>query len=405
MSDVAHGALLLFAVQGYIIAMNHKITVLLIGLFSLLGVSWALQPTKLAVMDFKSTVANASDMTAFAGVLASELRKIPGVSVTTSDDMNNMLNHEANVRALGCSETDCLVKIGASLGVDYLVTGTLGQVGNRVLFTLTLVYIKAGTVKKSADRVIKGDVGVLVDQLPALAGEIMGAAGPEGMSVIPEGCFEMGSSQGIADESPTHTVCLKGFRSDQKEVSNEQYQFCVQSGQCAPAHFQDGLCKDVSGAAWKGTGAAQEPVVCVDWEQAQAYCTFVGKRLPTEAEWEYMARAGSSSDYFWGESMDGGKAWYAENSGRKIHPSGQKTPNAWGLQDVIGNVAEWTADWYLPTYYAQRVKDDPTGPASGALRVVRGGAFVNYPANLSSSTRGKATPNQAHNFRGMRCVD
>ena len=100
-------------------------------------------------------------------------------------------------------------------------------------------------------------------------------------------------------------------------------------------------------------------------------------RLPTEAQWEYACRAGSTTKYCFGddETTLGDYAWYSANSDSKTHPVGQKKPNAWGLYDMHGNVWEWCQDWYDSGYYAKSPEDDPTGPATGPCRVIRGGGW------------------------------
>src|SRR6185312_13721552 len=158
------------------------------------------------------------------------------------------------------------------------------------------------------------------------------------------------------------------------------------------------------------TADDNQPAVEVTWDEAKSYCEWAGMRLPTEAEWEYAARAGTSG-YIYGDDVDQ-LAWYADNSGRKPFNSVEafrfdsskyekklfangngpkdvklKAPNPWGLYDMLGNVAQWVADYYAPTYYATGDSQDPTGPKQGTQRVLRGGSWNAMPASVRVSNR------------------
>jgi sulfatase modifying factor 1 len=139
----------------------------------------------------------------------------------------------------------------------------------------------------------------------------------------------------------------------------------------------------------------------VSWDDAKQYCAVIGGRLPTEAEWEYGARGGSIYARY-GNLHD--IAWYAENSGNSTHPVGQKKPNGFGLYDMIGNVWEWTADWYGKDYYQSRVSRDPQGPSSGEFRVIRGGSWGFDSPYVRASIRGRYQPAQWFDFIGLRCA-
>jgi formylglycine-generating enzyme required for sulfatase activity len=159
------------------------------------------------------------------------------------------------------------------------------------------------------------------------------------------------------------------------------------------------------------------PVESVNWDEAVAFCARlrtrlrerggppdVECRLPTEAEWEYACRAGSKGRFCFGddEFKLAEYAWYDKNSGRKTHPVGEKEPNAWGLYDVHGNVWEWCQDWYGP--YPKAPVTDPTGPAEGQSRVLRGGSFGLGPDFLRCSFRYGARPGGCSSYVGFRLV-
>ena len=197
------------------------------------------------------------------------------------------------------------------------------------------------------------------------------------------GSFMMGNSSGISDERPAHIVYLThGFYMQTTEVTQGQWQ-------------------EIMGTKpWSGKKYVQEnrdsPAVYVSWYDAKE---FIGKlsardgkiyRLPTEAEWEYAARAGSRSKYSFGDSEYnlGEYAWYDKNAwniGEKYaHRVGAKKPNQWGLYDMHGNVYEWCEDWYAKNYYSKESMTNPIGPSSTTIRVLRGGSFF-YIAGLNQS--------------------
>jgi formylglycine-generating enzyme required for sulfatase activity len=190
-----------------------------------------------------------------------------------------------------------------------------------------------------------------------------------------------GDSECSDDEKPAHQVTItKGFWLGQTEVTQAAYR---RAGRTDLRHFK----------------GANLPVETVSWDEAQAYCQAVGGRLPTEAEWEYAARAGSDH----GQYGDIDRiAWYSGNSGGHIHEVAQKQANAFGLYDMLGNVWEWTADWYGS--YAPGSAVDPAGSASGQYRALRGGAWYDGPRLARVSYRNWYVPgNRLYNI-GLRCV-
>jgi formylglycine-generating enzyme required for sulfatase activity len=202
---------------------------------------------------------------------------------------------------------------------------------------------------------------------------------------MPPGTFQMGCSAGdeecYRDEKPEHSVTItRGFWLGQTPVTQVAYQR-VMGG--SPSHFH----------------GEQLPVETVPWSQAKAYCEAVGGRLPTEAEWEYAARAGSEAPRY-GDLDE--IAWYMHNSDDKTHNAGLKQANQWGLYDMLGNVWEWVADWYDEKYYAKSPSLNPTGPKSGQHRVVRGGCSCNGSRLLRSSYRNRIEPDYGNSYIGFR---
>jgi formylglycine-generating enzyme required for sulfatase activity len=218
------------------------------------------------------------------------------------------------------------------------------------------------------------------------------------MVLIPAGEFNMGSPPGKwqDDEHPQHSVYVDSFYMDKYEVTVGQYkEFIRATGHPSPP-------------AWvsKYSATDNHPIIGVSWEDADAYAQWAGKRLPTEAEWEYACRAGSTAKYTSGDFEDAlsEHAWYYFNSYGKPRPVGQKKPNAWGLYDMHGNVWEWCSDWYKSGYYKRSPTKNPKGPRNGLAHVARGGAWNISARNLRSATRGFGSPTGPGKTVGFRCA-
>ena len=204
---------------------------------------------------------------------------------------------------------------------------------------------------------------------------------------IPPGRFSMGCSAGDAecqpDELPVHAVRIRrGYWLARTEVTNTQYEKRMKPTQRAA-----------------GAGG-NHPVVSLDWSEAKAYCAAIGGRLPTEAEWEYAARAGSPERYY--DTLSE-VAWYERNSGDHSHPVGQKEPNAFGLHDMLGNVYEWVLDRYYNQYddSGEEVVE-PLAPNASAT--ARGGAWHSEGKDVRVSNRFGAPPDYADANVGFRCA-
>jgi formylglycine-generating enzyme required for sulfatase activity len=187
-------------------------------------------------------------------------------------------------------------------------------------------------------------------------------------------------------EKPAHTVTIsRGFWMGQTEVTVGAYKRFVSRG---------------GGALPSGNGSDEQPVLWVTWNDAVAYCRWAGGRLPTEAEWEYSARAGTAGARY--GNLDA-VAWHNGNSGGRLRAVGQKEPNAFRLYDMLGNVWEWVADWYGEKYYGASEPRDPRGPPGGEYRVLRGGSWNVRARGARVSDRLRVEPGVRPSV-GFRCV-
>lgn len=215
---------------------------------------------------------------------------------------------------------------------------------------------------------------------------------------IAPGDFMMGCSLGDNDcadpEKPPHRVTLlKAFWMGQTEVTVGAYKhYAGAAGTRMPP---------VSPKSDHGWRNVNLPIVDITWDEANQYCTWIGGRLPSEAEWEYAARGGSTQPRY-GNLSD--IAWTKENAGNQTHVVGGKQANGFGLFDMLGNVWEWVNDWYDPNYYKNSPDHDPPGPAAGQERALRGGAWIVDAKLLRASDRYSLKPDVRSNFFGFRCV-
>lgn len=199
----------------------------------------------------------------------------------------------------------------------------------------------------------------------------------------------------LLDDRPVHKVHVKAFRLDALEVTHEKYAAFVQAtGHRVPYHWEGGQVPE---------GMARIAVYNVSWEDAAAYCKWAGGRLPTEAEWERAARGNREGEsYPWGDKPDPKAARYGMEAGPG--EPGQFAANDFGLFDMSGNMAEWTADWFEREYYGHSPEENPAGPATGMYKVIRGGAWSDNAARITVFFRNWVRPGQRSANIGFRCA-
>jgi len=271
------------------------------------------------------------------------------------------------------------------MGIDVMINSTLVRVrsAHKVAFcfaTLVMANSHAGNFNVRAasniDRTVNSEykVSYAVEQIKS------------GMVSVPDGYFTMGNSKkrGPSSESPAHRVHIKAFRISKYEVTFEQYEAYAEATQNKVPNDE-------------GWGRGNRPVVNISWHDAQQFIEWLNRetgleyRLPSEAEWEYAARSGTSTDYPWGDKFDSNLANGRAASGAvtSLHtaPVGSYPPNNWKLYDMIGNVMEWTADCWNANYIAAPTDGSAWSNGDCAMRVFRGGAWAVTPSYLTVSFR------------------
>jgi len=222
---------------------------------------------------------------------------------------------------------------------------------------------------------------------------------PSGTVLVAAGSFQMGSTQ-YDDEKPVRSVHLEAFCIDKTEVTVSAYRSCVSAGRCS-APDTENQCN------WGRSGRDDHPINCVNHDQATAYCSYRGMRLPTEAEWEKAARGTDGRNYPWGNAAPSSQACWNRWDGKLgtcqvgSYPEGA---SPYGALDMAGNVWEWVADWYGKDYYASAAKRNPTGPPAGSYRVLRGGCWFDIAADGLRASYRFTYPLGGRGILGFRCA-
>jgi formylglycine-generating enzyme required for sulfatase activity len=376
---------------------------------------------KIAILSVQSSFVVKENLDRISDYIAEEFEKKSSGKVLFLEDIRSLLATEGMDKLLSCFADSCISQIGSAIGADVVIIGGIGQLGSNHLFSLKMIDVLRDKVISRTSVKVTGDAGKILDEIPNAVENLVKKSASHMDSVmtspaekaapgkdnkeyretvvwIKGGSFVMGSktADGEMDETPQHQINLRGFYMDKFEVTKEDYKRVM----------------GTNPSAVKGCDIC--PIENVTWFEAQDYCKKTGKRLPTEAEWEYACRAGTNGPFYFGSTLSGDQANFnsklpfggvpGQPSKDKTVPIGTYAQNAWGLSDMHGNVAEWCSDWYDAAYYGNSDKDNPQGPKDGKLRVARGGAWNSSAAGLRSARRTGYNPTLRLPSVGFRCV-
>jgi len=372
---------------------------------------------RLAVLEFRvSGKVDASGSGVAAALVRKEFNASGKYDLMDREMMRERMAEKDWAAITECDQVKCMVRYGTSLDVQKIVGGSIASFGDSWLVEIRLVDVNTGREEKTFARRHTGKMDDVLDVVVEGSRELLGLAEgkpaepdkPRGANptsktltldcgsgvkmelvLIPAGTFTMGSSDRADDEKPPHPVTIgKPFYMGKYEVTQAQWQAVMGSN---PSIFK---------------GDQSLPVEHVSWDDCQEFCkklsakTEKAVRLPTEAEWEYACRAGSTGKFCFGNNDNGldAYAWYASNSGGKTHLVGDKQPNAWGLYDMHGNVWEWCPDWY-DKYPGSGATSDAFGQK---CRVLRGGGWNDDPHGCRSAYRYWYRPDGRNMCLGLR---
>ena len=366
---------------------------------------------------------------------------IAGKKVKESESLQNRTFNILNAGSMKAKDKEItiLAPVGAEIFIDNNHMGTTNYKGRLLYGKHSLRIEKGGEMTEKEVLIASSDA----------ENEYKMTLGPQGytenidgaaidMISIKGGTFDMGQPEpnmikegATIDEQPVHAVTLSSFYIGKTEVTVAQFKAFIDATKYqtdaekggASAFYSDNKWKNKDGLNWRHNAAGNlrptseynHPVIYVSWNDALAFCMWLnvktGKsyRLPTEAEWEYVATTGPGSKRIrWsGTDTDSNLenyAWYVNNSQLTTNPVGQKQPNRLGVYDLSGNVFEWCQDWYGAKSYNSSPKDNPKGPVSGTNRVDRGGSWGDSPISLRAANRDNFLPKNRSNTLGFRLV-
>ncbi|MCU0606466.1 MAG: SUMF1/EgtB/PvdO family nonheme iron enzyme [Candidatus Edwardsbacteria bacterium] len=399
--------------------------------------------TTISVMDLNVTSGvSAGEAVMLTDKLLNELVNNGAYKVVERSKRDEILKEQGFQQTGACDQGRCLVEAGQLLGVQKMVGGTIGRLGAVYAVELRIMDVKTGEIDRAFSRKYKGDVSKLLDAMQEAAADFSGSgpgsatgttlhepsagtpavSGPPRSAVnglgyrevvnekdgsvlieIPAGKFLMGSDSGSTSQQPAHLVHLNKYAIGRHEVTVGQYKrFC----KAVRRDFPDQ-------PPWNNED--DQPVVNVNWSDAQRYCAWAGLRLPTEAEWEKAARGTDGRKYPWGDrwigvncnhGIDSWIAFEDTSDGFRFTAPVAEYPDGaspYGCLNMAGNVYEWCGDWFDDSYYRSSPDRNPMGPSQPTdRRVCRGGSYYCNPEYCSSILRSADKPGVAGKGVGFR---
>ena len=364
---------------------------LVLALFSAAVPAWGRERLRLAVAPVeREGYVPAGVSAAVQSALERELAASDRFDLVERERLEDVLQ-EISFQQAGVTEPGATAELGRQLNVDLLVFASVARLGADYGLRLRVVDVESARVMRAEEAVL-GRLDTTVRATSRRVARGLAAAAlalrPVEMISLPAGAFTMGSSAGLGDEAPPHRVTVAAFALDRTEVSRAAYNAWL-SGR---------------GESPQSTADLDLPVTLVSWTDAFGYCRSQGKRLPTEAEWEYAARGSAGRTYPWGEARpDAARARFGSTGPAPVDdPLSGATPE--GIYHLAGNAAEWVADWWNPAYYRSSPEENPGGPAVGDYRAVRGGGWSEPADALRSTARAYHNHLKGAGHIGFRCA-
>ena len=322
--------------------------------------------------------------------LEMELQRAERLDLVEREQVKRVLE-ELAFQQSGVTDPGSASPIGEHLNVGKLLFGELARVGKSHFLSLKVVDVRTNEVIWSDNQELGREDKQLIEGTRRIARRLADAAlalDPVNMVMLPAGTFVMGSEDGLVDERPRHSVQVDAFYLDRTEVSRAAY---------APyARLRD---REFSMAV-----PGDQPVTLISWHDAEGYCRHMGKRLPTEAEWEYAARGAEGHTYPWGESPPNSRLANYSAEGALSVDADLGGASERGVLHLAGNVSEWVWDWWDPDYYRSSPNANPGGPPTGEYRVVRGGSWSYSAFEIRAAARAFHNQVKGASDLGFRCA-